>query len=66
VRRLRLLTNNPRKVVALEGFGIEVVERVPLHVGENPYNEAYLATKRAKLGSPTSTATAGWASVRTR
>jgi 3,4-dihydroxy 2-butanone 4-phosphate synthase / GTP cyclohydrolase II len=50
VRRLRLLTNNPRKVVALEGFGIEVVERVPLHAGENPYNEAYLATKRAKLG----------------
>ncbi|MFO8150883.1 MAG: bifunctional 3,4-dihydroxy-2-butanone-4-phosphate synthase/GTP cyclohydrolase II [Trueperaceae bacterium] len=50
VRRLRLLTNNPRKVVALEGFGIEVAERVPLHAGENPYNEAYLATKRAKLG----------------
>ena len=50
VHRLRLLTNNPRKVVALEGFGIEVTERVPLHVGVNPYNEAYLATKRAKLG----------------
>lgn len=50
VERLRLLTNNPRKVVGLEGFGLEVVERVPLHAGENPYNEAYLATKRAKLG----------------
>ena len=50
VKRLRLLTNNPRKVVALQGFGMEVVERVPLHAGENPYNEAYLATKRAKLG----------------
>jgi 3,4-dihydroxy 2-butanone 4-phosphate synthase/GTP cyclohydrolase II len=50
VERLRLLTNNPRKVVALQGFGMEVVERVPLHAGENPYNEAYLATKRAKLG----------------
>ncbi len=50
VRRLRLLTNNPRKVVGLQGFGMEVVERVPLHVGQNPYNEAYLATKRAKLG----------------
>jgi len=50
IHRLRLLTNNPRKVVALEGFGIEVAERVPLHVGVNPYNEAYLATKRAKLG----------------
>jgi 3,4-dihydroxy 2-butanone 4-phosphate synthase / GTP cyclohydrolase II len=50
VRRLRLMTNNPRKVVALEGFGMEVTERVPLHAGENPYNETYLATKRAKLG----------------
>jgi 3,4-dihydroxy 2-butanone 4-phosphate synthase / GTP cyclohydrolase II len=50
VRRLRLLTNNPRKVVSLQGYGLEVVERVPLHAGENPYNEVYLATKRAKLG----------------
>ncbi len=50
VRRLRLLTNNPRKVVSLQGYGMEVVERVPLHVGENAYNEVYLATKRAKLG----------------
>jgi 3,4-dihydroxy 2-butanone 4-phosphate synthase / GTP cyclohydrolase II len=50
VRRMRLLTNNPRKVVALEGFGMEVVERLPLHAGENPYNEIYLATKRSKLG----------------
>ena len=50
VRRLRLLTNNPRKVVSLQGYGMEVVERVPLHVGENAYNEVYLATKREKLG----------------
>lgn len=50
VKRLRLLTNNPRKVVGLQGFGMEVVERVPLHAGENPYNETYLATKRAKMG----------------
>jgi 3,4-dihydroxy 2-butanone 4-phosphate synthase / GTP cyclohydrolase II len=50
VRKLRLITNNPRKVVSLQGYGLEVVERVPLRVGENPYNEAYLATKRAKLG----------------
>ena len=49
-RRLRLLTNNPRKVVALQGFGLEVVERVALHAGENPHNERYLATKRSKLG----------------
>ncbi len=50
VRSMRLLTNNPRKVVALQGFGLEVVERLPLHAGRNPYNEAYLATKREKMG----------------
>jgi 3,4-dihydroxy 2-butanone 4-phosphate synthase/GTP cyclohydrolase II len=50
VARLRLLTNNPRKVAGLEGFGMRIEERVPLHVGENPHNEAYLRTKVAKLG----------------
>ena len=50
VERLRLLTNNPRKVAGLEGFGIRIEERVPLHVGENPHNEVYLRTKVAKLG----------------
>lgn len=50
VRKLRLLTNNPRKVAALEGYGIEIVERVPLQAGRNPYNEKYLHTKKEKLG----------------
>ncbi|MBO0708936.1 MAG: bifunctional 3,4-dihydroxy-2-butanone-4-phosphate synthase/GTP cyclohydrolase II, partial [Candidatus Dormibacteraeota bacterium] len=50
VRRMRLLTNNPRKLVAIEGFGLEVVEQVPLRVEPNHYNERYLATKREKLG----------------
>ena len=50
VRQLRLLTNNPRKVTALEGYGMEIVERVPLHAGRNPYNERYLHTKVEKLG----------------
>ncbi len=50
VKKLRLLTNNPRKVAGLHGYGIEIVERVPLHVGENPHNEKYLATKANKLG----------------
>jgi len=49
-RKLRLLTNNPRKVAALQGYGMEIVERVPLHAGHNPYNERYLNTKIAKLG----------------
>ncbi len=50
VRRLRLLTNNPRKVAGLEGFGLDIAERVPLHVGETRHNERYLATKTEKLG----------------
>ncbi len=50
VERIRLLTNNPRKLVGLKGFGLEVVERVPLELPANPNNERYLRTKRAKLG----------------
>ncbi|WP_457630986.1 bifunctional 3,4-dihydroxy-2-butanone-4-phosphate synthase/GTP cyclohydrolase II [Oceanithermus sp.] len=50
VRKLRLLTNNPRKIRALGGYGLEVVERVPLRSGDNEYNEKYLATKKEKLG----------------
>ncbi len=50
LRRIRLLTNNPAKRVGLEGYGIEVVERVPIEVPPNPENYRYLATKRHKLG----------------
>ncbi|WP_412028323.1 GTP cyclohydrolase II [Deinococcus yunweiensis] len=49
-RQLRVLTNNPRKLHSLGGFGLEVVERVPLHVGRNEHNAVYLGTKAAKLG----------------
>ncbi|ALW89880.1 bifunctional 3,4-dihydroxy-2-butanone-4-phosphate synthase/GTP cyclohydrolase II [Deinococcus actinosclerus] len=49
-RQLRVLTNNPRKLHSLGGFGLDVVERVPLHVGRNEHNTAYLSTKAAKLG----------------
>ncbi|MFV3411898.1 GTP cyclohydrolase II [Pseudomonas nitroreducens] len=47
---LRLMTNNPRKVKALEGYGLTVAERVPLHKGLNPHNKRYLQTKAGKLG----------------
>jgi GTP cyclohydrolase II len=47
---VRLLTNNPRKVEMMRTSGVEVSERVPLKVGENPHNHAYLATKAAKSG----------------
>ncbi|MEO0481591.1 MAG: bifunctional 3,4-dihydroxy-2-butanone-4-phosphate synthase/GTP cyclohydrolase II [Planctomycetota bacterium] len=50
VRQLRLLTNNPKKLSALQGYGLEVVEQVPLVVEPNPSNKRYLETKRAKMG----------------
>lgn len=50
VRKIRLMTNNPRKVVGLEGHKLEIVEQVPVISQSNPHNEKYLATKKKKLG----------------
>lgn len=50
IKRIKLMTNNPRKIVALEDLGIEVVERLPHASGRNPHNQDYLDTKRGKLG----------------
>jgi 3,4-dihydroxy 2-butanone 4-phosphate synthase/GTP cyclohydrolase II len=50
VKKIRLLTNNPRKVVGLEGYDLEIVEQVPIKPPSNPHNEKYLATKKKKLG----------------
>jgi 3,4-dihydroxy 2-butanone 4-phosphate synthase/GTP cyclohydrolase II len=50
VRDIRLLTNNPRKIVGLDGYGLRIVERVPIQVPPNQYNEKYLRIKREKLG----------------
>ncbi|SCW27541.1 3,4-dihydroxy 2-butanone 4-phosphate synthase / GTP cyclohydrolase II [Paenibacillus tianmuensis] len=50
IRRIRLMTNNPRKIRGLEGYGLEVDERVPLQMEENEDNTNYLHTKQAKLG----------------
>ena len=50
VRKIRLMTNNPRKVVGLDGHDLEIVEQVPLSVPSNPHNERYLRTKKEKLG----------------
>jgi GTP cyclohydrolase II len=47
---VRLLTNNPRKVAGLEAAGIKVVAKVPLKIGANPHNQAYLDTKRLRSG----------------
>ena len=50
LRKIALLTNNPKKVVGLEGYGLEIVKQVPIKVKPNPHNAKYLATKREKLG----------------
>jgi len=50
VRKIRLMTNNPRKVVGLDGHKLEIVEKVPIRVPPNEHNERYLGTKRDKLG----------------
>ncbi|GGG57264.1 bifunctional 3,4-dihydroxy-2-butanone-4-phosphate synthase/GTP cyclohydrolase II [Paenibacillus radicis (ex Gao et al. 2016)] len=50
VRKMRLLTNNPRKIKGLEGYGLEVVERVPIQMEANESNNGYLRTKQSKLG----------------
>ena len=50
VKKIRLLTNNPRKIVGLEGYDLTVTERVPLQIPVNPLNKEYLKTKKEKLG----------------
>ena len=50
LKTIRLLTNNPRKVVGLEGYGLEIVEQVPIRIKPNPHNAKYLQTKKEKLG----------------
>ena len=50
VRRIRLLTNNPKKVVGLEGYGLEITEQLPIKLPSNPHNARYLETKRERMG----------------
>ncbi len=47
---IKLMTNNPRKVVGLEGYGLQITDRIPLQIEPNPFNQKYLETKRDKLG----------------
>jgi len=50
LKTIRLLTNNPKKIVGLEGYGLKITEQVPIRVKPNPHNERYLKTKRQKMG----------------
>ena len=50
LKKIRLMTNNPKKIIGLEGYGLEVVERVPIEIEANSNNVRYLSTKKCKLG----------------
>ena len=50
LNEVRLLTNNPKKVIGLEGYGLEIVEQLPIALPSNPHNEKYLDTKRNRMG----------------
>ena len=50
VRKMRLLTNNPKKIIGLEGYGLEVASRLPIEVQASEESKRYLSTKRDKLG----------------
>jgi 3,4-dihydroxy 2-butanone 4-phosphate synthase/GTP cyclohydrolase II len=50
VRKMRLLTNNPKKMVGLDGYGLKIVEQVPIEVSPNQYNKCYLECKKLKMG----------------
>jgi 3,4-dihydroxy 2-butanone 4-phosphate synthase/GTP cyclohydrolase II len=50
LKQIKLMTNNPRKIVGLEGYGLQVTKQVPIRIHPNPHNARYLATKKQKLG----------------
>jgi len=50
VKEMRIITNNPRKIFGLEGYGLKIVDRVPMQTPSTQFNRAYMQTKRSKLG----------------
>jgi 3,4-dihydroxy 2-butanone 4-phosphate synthase/GTP cyclohydrolase II len=50
VAKIKLITNNPKKRVGLIGYGLEIVDNIPIEISSNPHNEKYLLTKRDKMG----------------
>jgi 3,4-dihydroxy 2-butanone 4-phosphate synthase/GTP cyclohydrolase II len=50
LNEIHLITNNPRKIVGLDGYGLKITKRIPLIIAPNPLNKRYLSTKKKKLG----------------
>ena len=50
VRKIRLLTNNPKKIIGLQGYGLSILEQVPIEIEPNEYNRCYLECKKLKMG----------------
>nr|HOO46940.1 bifunctional 3,4-dihydroxy-2-butanone-4-phosphate synthase/GTP cyclohydrolase II [Deltaproteobacteria bacterium] len=50
VRKMRMMTNNPKKIIGLEGYALEIVERVPIEIPPTEQNKKYLQTKKEKMG----------------
>jgi 3,4-dihydroxy 2-butanone 4-phosphate synthase/GTP cyclohydrolase II len=50
VRKMRLMTNNPKKMIGLDGYGLKIVEQVPIEVTPNEHNKCYLECKKLKMG----------------
>ena len=50
IRKIRIMTNNPKKIYGIDGFGLTVVEEVPIRIEPGEHNRTYLSTKKAKLG----------------
>jgi len=50
LQKIRLMTNNPKKISGLQGFGLEIIDQVPIVANPTPHNERYLETKKEKLG----------------
>ena len=50
MKNIKLLTNNPRKIVGLEGYGLKIIKRIPIEIKPNKLNKKYLRTKKLKLG----------------
>ncbi|MCP4374018.1 MAG: bifunctional 3,4-dihydroxy-2-butanone-4-phosphate synthase/GTP cyclohydrolase II, partial [Deltaproteobacteria bacterium] len=50
VRKMKLITNNPKKMIGLQGYGLSIVEQVPIEIEPNKYNKCYLECKKLKMG----------------